>query len=342
MVAQTSICVTNLAMKSIPLTLQTLYADLVQQVGAASPDEATVAVNIEKGIRYLRLQRWVGGSRVVEHLGRADDPAIIARADAARGEMQRRQERRKLVSALRRLVPGPSPALGKVLDTMSASGLFRNGAVLIGTAAYQCYPPLVGHVLPAAGVMTQDADLATADLALTADIRGESLETILKRADSSFAAVMGLDPRTLPSRFRSSNGFMVDLLTPQRRRTDTNPMPLTGLAAGAVPLQHLDWLMVDPVPALVLHGAGVAVIVPQPARFAVHKLILAQKRPAADRIKRGKDLAQASALITALEQHDPYALEDALEDARGRGKFGWAGPLRKSLNEIGQGSQTTA
>lgn len=322
-------------MKQIPLTLQTLYADLVQQVGAASPDEATVATKIEKGIRYLRLQRWVGGSRVVEHLGRADDPAIIARAHAAQQEMAQRKERRKLVSALRLLIPGPSPVLGKVLDTMSISGFFRNGAVLIGTAAYQCYPPLVGHVLPSASNMTQDADLATADLTLTSDIPGESLEKILKRADASFTAVMGLDPRSLPSRFRSNTGFMVDLVTPQRRRSDTNPMPLTGLAAGAVPLQYLDWLIHDAVPALALHGAGVAVKIPQPSRFAVHKLILAQKRPPADRLKRTKDLAQAKALVTALEQNDPYALADALEEARSMGKTGWAEPIRRSLNEIG-------
>ena len=111
-------------------------------------------------------------------------------------------------------------------------------------------------------------------------------------------------------------------------------MPLKNLAAGAVPLQHLDWLMHDPVPALVLHGAGLAVAVPQPARFAVHKLILAQKRSAADRIKRGKDLLQAASLMKALEAHSPYDLEDALESARANGKSGWADPLARSLAEI--------
>ncbi len=321
-------------MKPIPLTLQTLYADLAQQVAAASVDEATVVTKIEKGIRYLRLQRWIGGSRVFEHMGRADDPAVIARAETARREMLRRDERRKLVSALRRLIPGPTATLGKVLDALAAAGLFRNGAVLVGTSAYQCYPPLVGHMLPSASVMTQDADLATADLALVGDVFGQPLEAILSHADPSFTSVPGLDPRSPPSRFRSNNGFLVDLLTPQRRRTDTNPMPLANLSAGAVPLQHLDWLMHEPVPALVLHGAGVAATVPQPARFAVHKLILAQKRPAADRVKRSKDLLQAASLMQALESHSPYDLEDALASARAKGKSGWAEPLDRSLNEI--------
>jgi hypothetical protein len=67
-------------MRAIPLNIQTLYADLVQQVQAASPDEASAVENKVKGIAYLRLQRWVGTRIVVEHLGRADAPQAIERA----------------------------------------------------------------------------------------------------------------------------------------------------------------------------------------------------------------------------------------------------------------------
>ena len=68
----------------------------------------------------------------------------------------------------------------------------------------------------------------------------------------------------------------------------------------------------------------------------MHKLILAQKRGAGDRIKRAKDLAQADALTTALHAYDPFALEEALEDARLRGRRGWAAPLERSLAELGR------
>lgn len=321
-------------MQRIPLNIQTLYADLQQQVATASQDEATVVATTVAGIRYLRLQRWVGASRAIEHLGRADDPQVIARAEAARAEMARRQERRRLVSTLRRLIPGPANALGRVADAVAHAGLFRRGAVLIGTAAYQCYPPLLGAVLPAATVMTQDLDLATVDLALDAEIESDSMLAILQRAEPSFAALPGLDPRAPPSRFRDAQGFVVDLLTPQRRRSDRDPMPLKGLAAGATPLQHLDWLIAEPVPAIALHGAGVPVMLPQPARFAVHKLILAQKRAAHELAKSRKDLAQAAAMVEALRLDAPFALDDALEDARRRGRDGWARPLERSLAQI--------
>jgi hypothetical protein len=327
-------------MTPLPLTLLTAYADLAQQVASSADDEATVVAGTIKGVRYLKLQRWVGSTRVVEHLGRADDPAVMARAEAAKTEMRRREERRRLVSLLRRAMPGPTSELGKVLDAMAFAGLFRAGAVLVGTAAYQCYPPLVGQGLTSSAMMTQDADLATADLALASDDdaggQGRSMEAILRRADPSFSGVMQPDPRRPSSRFRAANGFLVDLIAPQRRRSDPNPLPLPKLQAGAVPLQYIDWLIADPVPAVVLHGAGVSVLVPQPARYAVHKLILAQKRDAGSAIKRGKDLMQADALMNALKTQAPYDLDDTLREALAKGKSGWAEPIRRSLIEIGR------
>lgn len=108
-------------------------------------------------------------------------------------------------------------------------------------------------------------------------------------------------------------------------------MPLAALQAGAAPLQYLAWLIEGPVETIALWGAGIPISVPQPARFAVHKLILAQKRDAANRPKRVKDLAQAKALIDVLLQHDRFALTDALADAQARGRDGWETPIARSL-----------
>jgi hypothetical protein len=181
--------------------------------------------------------------------------------------------------------------------------------------------------------MTGDLDLATADLALTAE-PPESLETILKRGDPTFTPVMQLDPRKPPSRFMTADGFLVDLITPVKRKTDSNPMPIRPLDAGAAPLQYLKWLIEEPVPAIALWGSGIAINVPRPARLAVHKLILAQKRDATMRLKRRKDLDQADSLIDALTKSDPFALEDAIEDAGTRGKRGWSVPIERSLAEL--------
>ena len=118
------------------------------------------------------------------------------------------------------------------------------------------------------------------------------------------------------------------------RRTDRNPMPIPGLQAGGIPIQHMGWLIDEPVQAVVLQGAGALVRVPRPARYAVHKLLIAQKRTM-DSAKAGKDLHQAQALFEVLGQRDPDALQDALDDARSRGKSGWAEPIDKSLKSLG-------
>lgn len=97
-----------------------------------------------------------------------------------------------------------------------------------------------------------------------------------------------------------------------------------------------------PVRSVALWRAGVLVDVPQPARLAVHKLVLAQKRDAANRTKRRKDLAPAKALIDVVERLDPFALPDALLDAAAPGRKGWAEPIVRSLTEIGKAEHVPA
>jgi hypothetical protein len=314
--------------------IRTMLADLAQQVETAPP-AGSVYTRQANGHDYIYAKIPVGQDRVDRFVGKVGDPAAEAEAASLRRGGELAQARRAIVSMLRRnRLAAPDRTLGAALDAIAFAGLFRDGAVLVGTAAYMLYEPLVGSRLPAPTLMTGDLDLATARLALTAD-PPDRIEDILRRADPTFEAIMQRDPRQPPSRFRNAEGYLVDVLTPTRRRTDTNPMPLRALDAGAAPLHYLDWLIADPVPAVALWRAGIAVAVPQPAKFAVHKLILAQRRDPANRPKRAKDLDQAKALIEILRRHDRYALEDVLDDARGRGKAGWAEPIARSLAEIG-------
>jgi hypothetical protein len=320
-------------MKELSPTLQTLFAELVQQV-AANDRGGTVYTRERDSIHYYYAKIPVGQDRVDAFIGKVADPSAKQRAETLRRGMAQARNRRKLVSILKREgFAAPQKTIGATLDAIAYSGLFGAGAVLIGTGAYMMSEALVGHFLPAPTLMTGDLDLATADLALTAE-PPEPFEAILKRGDPTFRSVMQLDPRKPPSRFTTADGFLVDLIAPTRRRSDTNPVTMKALKAGAAPLQHIDWLIFEPVRTVALWGAGVPINVPQPARFAIHKLILAQKRDSGMRLKRQKDLAQADALIEALLVNDPYALKDVAADARQRGRNGWALPIERSLNEI--------
>ena len=82
-----------------------------------------------------------------------------------------------------------------------------------------------------------------------------------------------------------------------------------------------------------VYGSGVLVQAPQPAQRAVHKLIVAQSQEAGS-AKRQKDLDQTRALIEALRQTEPFAIEGAPEDARRRGRRGWGDRIDRSLREI--------
>jgi hypothetical protein len=177
-------------------------------------------------------------------------------------------------------------------------------------------------------------DVAAASLTLEAT-EGESFQDILRLADPTFEPRLQLNARLPSRRFHSSGGHLVELLTSVRTREDTNPMPLRRLGAGAMPLQYMKWLTAEPVRAAALWSSGVLVTIPRPARYAVHKLIVAQRRDPSNLLKRSKDLAQASVIIEALSTADPFSVEDALEDARAQGKDGWARYLDRSLRELG-------
>jgi len=320
-----------MAKNQLSLSLLTLYADLVQQVETA-PIAGTVYQRERHGITYHYAKVPVGSDRIDTFVGRMGDPVADAQAQLLTRGMTLAKDRRQNVSILKSAgLAGPDRMLGAALDAIAHAGLFRDGAVLVGTSAYMLSEPFVGCRLPAPLLMTGDLDLATANIALTAD-PPEPMEAILRRADPTFEAVMQLDPRQPAARFRNARGYLIDLLAPTRRRGE-RPVPLKHLNAGAEPLQHLRWLIDQSVSAVALWRAGVAVKIPQPARFAVHKLIVAQRRGPTDRIKRQKDLAQAEAMISSLHSNDRFALEDAMEDARGQGRS-WANAIDRSLAEI--------
>lgn len=322
-------------MKVLTPTIQTLFAELAQQV-ASGDRGGTIYTRERGGVAYYYAKVPVGVDRIDTFVGKVGDAAAEQHVEALRRGMELAKGRRKLVSLLRQAgLPTPHKTIGATLDAIAHAGLFGAGAVLVGTAAYMMTGPLVGHLLPEPTLMTGDLDLASANLALSAE-PPEAFEAILKRGDPTFRPVMQIDPRKAPSRFSTADGFLVDLIAPVRSKADTNPVPMKELKAGAAPLQHIDWLISEPVRTIALWRAGVPINVPQPARFAVHKLILAQKRDAGMRLKRQEDLAQADALIEALLVNDPYALEDTMNEARAMGSRGWGLPIDRSLAELGR------
>ncbi len=328
-------------MRRIPLNLQTLYADLVQATTFSEELHGSISRRTVRGATYLYVTEKHGAKRRQIYLGPADDAAILEKAQQVRRAAQDARQRRSTVSVLKRSgLPGPTLETGRLLEAVANVGLFRNGMILVGTAAYQTYAPVVGFMLGGVALSTQDADLAAASLAVQSETDGANLLDILKRADPSFIAAPMLNRKALPKRFRSSSGFDVDVITRYRTRADDeNGVPIPGLGCSAQPLRYLEFLIEDAIDIVALYNVGITVRVPQPARYAVHKLIVAQERQPANP-KRRKDLMQAESLMTALKESDPAALDDAFANARERGPK-WRAHIDASLAELSAIPQST-
>ncbi|MBI5231370.1 MAG: hypothetical protein HY876_04300 [Coriobacteriales bacterium] len=95
------------------------------------------------------------------------------------------------------------------------------------------------------------------------------------------------------------------------------------------PLKFLDYVMESPIRAAVVNGGATLVNVPDPGRFALHKLITAVERRATEHTKRDKDLAQAGELLSLLAAERPGDLALAYEALAERGK-GWVKRIEKA------------
>ena len=81
-----------------------------------------------------------------------------------------------------------------------------------------------------------------------------------------------------------------------------------------------------------LHDAGIYVMVPSPQRYAIHKLIISQRRKDGA-IKRDKDIQQAEALLDIIWQKRPHELKLAWEEAYQRGNK-WRQPLIEGMGNL--------
>ena len=125
----------------------------------------------------------------------------------------------------------------------------------------------------------------------------------------------------------------VDVLTPARGKNRTGTQYLIEIQSHAQRLEHLDYLLKEPIKAVVLYDTGILVNVPQPQRYAVHKLIVSQSRDSANFHKVAKDVHQAQNVVAALLIRDRGGLQGAFEAACAKGS-GWTKKLRRAVQSL--------
>lgn len=192
-------------------------------------------------------------------------------------------------------------ASAKVVAGLASAGVFRLGATLVGTHAYVALGNMLG-VRWTSSMRTQDIDLAAGRALEVAVPQAETdLPAALESLNMGFLPIPGLDPKRPQTSFKvRGHSLRVDLLTPATGSRTGRPVYIPRLKAAAQPLELLDYLLEKPLPVPMLNGGATLVNVPDPGRFALHKLLVAERRPAVERAKSRKDLQQAAELLEVL------------------------------------------
>lgn len=325
-----------------PASLTTLFAELEtyaigqREVFVGTPGTVLTRSNAS-GFAFYAHQFYdaLGAKRERYVAGPTGDED----ADRAAGELRSRIEEVKRILPLIRLLAREGFQLADArtfasIAAMQNAGLFSAGAFLVGSHAYGTILNRLG--VRATSYLTEDVDLARSQRLELVD-KETSLADILAKSGIEFVDVPGLDPRAPSTAFkqRGRATFQVELLAPGRGE-EISSKPVPELAAHAVTLPHLGYLLAESqVTTLLAREGCVAVRVPLPERFAIHKLIVSQLRRGRD-AKARKDRAQALVLCAALGDLHPGALESAVQSvpARARGHLRRAfEPLREPLVE---------
>lgn len=256
----------------------------------------------------------------------------LSRAVELRAESE---ERRKTMARLARVLraegfSGTDRDTGSLLLAFARAGVFRLGGTLVGTAAYALLQGDLGVRFDSEELaQTGDIDFASFErlsVALGDEVEekpGEILQAL------KFDPVPGVSDRQVWKWRQSRGTAMVEFLTPAFGDERVKPLPALGVSAQA--LNYLNFLIAEPIPAVALYRSGVLVQIPRPERFAIHKLIVADRRQGGpDHAKSRKDRGQAAFLIQVLAEDRPDDLREAYDDALSRGPR-WRERLDASL-----------
>ena len=331
-------------MRSIPLALQTTYADLLDKLldesvrsvaqtsgDADLPERGGFVVKTVKGRRYWYWQSTTGGDGRTQHSVGPETPALLERIARHRALADTARSRRELVRSLTRggAAIAPQGRIGKVLEALAGAGVFRLRGVLVGAVAFGCYGPMLGIRLRSASIVTADIDVAQfRSISLAVSDTSPPMLDVLRGVDASFQQValpfhpaQAVAYATQRGQGRAADPLRVEFLTPMRGPDEDAPDRLPALATDAQPLRFLDYLIYQEQPAAVLHGAGVLVNVPHPARFAWHKCIVAERRLRPEKVR--KDLLQAETLFDVLAHEHPGDVSDMFDELAGPGRRRW-------------------
>lgn len=315
------------------------YTDLVRLLrdDAMSGVEGKPTLKRRGEKAYWYAVRRIGSEMRFLYIGEDTDEtrARINRIEDLRETAKERQaERSRLVRLLR--AEGMTPtdrATGSILSAMADAGTFRLGGTVVGTNAFRLYEGELGIRLPLGGMAnTGDIDIAQFEklsVALEDQVEPGLAETF---SALKFDPVPSIEPGRIWRWAQGGSGQLVEFLTPAFGDETIRDLPALGVDAQA--LNYLNFLIAEPIHAAAIYRSGVLVQVPRPERFAIHKLIIADRRhDGAGSLKAAKDREQAAFLIEAMAEDRPQDLFHAYTKAMEVGPR-WRERIARSLKRM--------
>lgn len=301
------------------------FSDLAERALAQSEilltSPGTIATLAKKSRSYLYWRIYdASGRRVDRYLGAQDDPLTQDKLTALRERMSEAKSFADASVTLRKhgyCAADNSAAI--TLATLFNAGVFRRGAMLVGTHAFGAILNSLG-VRMAARYFTDDIDIARYSAIQLVAKPNRAFIEILRESDLPFSEVPELDPGKPSTSFKvRGQKLRVDLLVPGDERYRTYRVP--ELKTHATGLPYFDYLLQEPISTIVLgRDQIIPVRVPSPARYCLHKLIVATLRAKAASQKHEKDLVQAAVLAAVLIERFADSLAAAVDAIPRKGR----------------------
>jgi hypothetical protein len=305
-------------------TIQLLYSDLIQQRLHGLPLEKGISF-VKKTIKYKDywyLQVSIGKQKTQYSIG----PDFIElrkliqkEKDLKIIEKENIKNNKELVSMLKQTgVVSPTGEEGTVLSLLERSGVFLTGGTLIGSHAFGIYSNMLGVRWRSNLYRTDDVDICS-DNNIQIGIKPKriNLKEEIINSNLGFFEIPALNRKHPSTSFKIRNkSLKIDLLTPMKGKPSSQPIYISSLKTYAEPLRYLDYLLKNIQPAVIIQGKGILVNVPDPAHFALHKLVISCLRIAAFQTKAIKDISQASQLLEVLLEDRPGDISLAVNDVK--------------------------
>ncbi len=328
-----------MAMQRLSSIAHAAYVDLRTALidEAASEIIGTPRLEQRQGKSYWYDMYRIGSDVRKRYLGE-DTPDMADRIarhlDLKQSSATRAADRTRLVRVLRAEgAPTVDPSTGSLLAAMAQTGVFRLGGTIVGTNAFRLYECELGIRIRQTEIM-QTGDLDIAQFERLSLALGDKVETPLNDgfAALDFAPIPSINHRSVWRWRQTRSNTLVEFLTPSfRAEEDIRDLPALGVAAQS--LHFLNYLIAEPIKAAALYRSGVLVQIPRPEAYAIHKLIVADRRKGQDQLKSRKDRAQAALLIEALAEDRPDELREAYDDAMERGPQ-WRAHIEATLKRV--------